>query len=611
MDRPVPQGETYGMAKASNAGITLMALRLAVALSLIAVFGDVPGFAQIGYPGGGIGYPGGGIGYPGGGVGYPGGGGGYPGGGGGYPGGNRRGQNNRPMNSVSGRINRISMSQLVLDSDDGTQLQIMLDRNTRYFDTSGGNARYGDFNTGDQVSVDAAMDNQNYMHGIRVSMLQRGSGSNSGSNQSGSSADRSEPPASSSGSADDDPDRPRLKRSPTSGGSSGSSDSASASPSPSSNSSSSGSTTAAPRPVARESDDPGPPVLKRNAPARVDNTPPAGAEVAANPSDPVAQARAIAERYKNPLPEVSASLSPPVSAAPAPMAAPAPSVRPSRASADSAPSATPSAVVAPDPGPSSLKVPERGEPTENASRAGSVFGGPRASDPVIQSARDAAAQFTDSLPNYVVKQFTTRYQTDAAHGNRTSWQALDIVTADVVCENGKESYKNILVNGKPPRDDIEKSGSWSTGEFATVLQGILAPYTDADFHNKRSVTINRHAAFEYDYTVDQPRSGWHVFASSESYVPGYTGSIWIDKETFRVLRIEMSAVNMPKSFALDAVESAVDYDYVMISDQQYLLPTHSEALSCMRGTSECTRNVIEFRNYKKFGADTSITFDKP
>jgi len=228
---------------------------------------------------------------------------------------------------------------------------------------------------------------------------------------------------------------------------------------------------------------------------------------------------------------------------------------------------------------------------------------------VINGARDAAFEFTESLPNYVVKQFTTRYQTDTAHGSRTSWQALDVVTADVVTENGKESYKNLLVNGKPPRDAIEKTGSWSTGEFATVLQGILAPQTDADFHNKRSTTIVNRPAYRYDYAVAQPNSMWHVYASAESYVPGYTGSIWIDKENFRVLRIEMSAVDMPRSFALDAVESAVDYDYVLIGDKKYLLPVHSEALSCVRGTAECTRNVIEFRNYKKFSADTSITFD--
>jgi hypothetical protein len=65
---------------------------------------------------------------------------------------------------------------------------------------------------------------------------------------------------------------------------------------------------------------------------------------------------------------------------------------------------------------------------------------------------------------------------------------------------------------------------------------------------------------------------------------------------------------MPKAFPLDTVESAVDYDYVLIADKKFLLPVHSEALSCERGTAICSRNVIDFRNYRKFGADTEITF---
>jgi len=234
---------------------------------------------------------------------------------------------------------------------------------------------------------------------------------------------------------------------------------------------------------------------------------------------------------------------------------------------------------------------------------------PTSNDPVIEGARQAAFSFSETLPNYVVKQFTTRYQTDTARGNRTAWQALDVVTADVVYENGKESYKNILVNGKAPKDAVEKSGSWSTGEFATILQGLLHPSTDADFHGKRSTTIVNRPAFRYDYTVDQKNSQWQVHASAEEYIPGYSGSVWIDKENNRVLRIEMSAKDMPAKFPLDQVESAVDYDYVLIGNQKFLLPVHSEALSCVRGSSECTRNVIEFRNYRKFGTDTSITFE--
>jgi hypothetical protein len=228
-------------------------------------------------------------------------------------------------------------------------------------------------------------------------------------------------------------------------------------------------------------------------------------------------------------------------------------------------------------------------------------------DPVIEKAREEAFAFTDTLPNYVVKQYTTRYQTDAASRGHTSWQAIDVVTADVVAEDGKETYKNILVNGKPTKS-VDKTGSWSEGEFASTLQAILSPASDALFTNKRSTMIANRSAFRYDYSIEQPRSNWTVEAQSASYRPAYGGAIWIDKETSRVLRIEMSARNMPKSFPLDQVESTIDYDFVLLGAQKFLLPSHSEALSCVRGTSDCSRNVIEFRNYRKFGADASITF---
>ncbi len=234
---------------------------------------------------------------------------------------------------------------------------------------------------------------------------------------------------------------------------------------------------------------------------------------------------------------------------------------------------------------------------------------PQSGDPVIDSAREAAFSYSDTLPNFVVKQFTTRYQSEAVRGGQTSWRALDNVTADVVSEDGRESYKNILINGKPPKEAPEKTGSWSTGEYSSILLDVLSPGTRTDFHNKRSTTIVNRAAYRYDFLVEQPNSHWHVFSTSDSYLPEYTGAIWIDKENSRVLRIELAARNMPKTFQLDTVESAVDYDFVLIGDSKFLLPVHSEALSCERGTSYCSRNVIDFRNYKKFSADTSITFE--
>ena len=231
-------------------------------------------------------------------------------------------------------------------------------------------------------------------------------------------------------------------------------------------------------------------------------------------------------------------------------------------------------------------------------------------DPIIAAAREAASSFTETLPSYVVKQMTTRYQTEQAAGQKTSWRALDVVTADLVMEGGKETYKNIQVNGKAPKQALEKTGSWSNGEFASMLQLVLHPGSEAEFRGKRSSTIVNRQAWRYDYAVEQPNSHWTLEAAGQSYEPAYSGAVWIDKETSRVLRIEMSAKRIPSDFPLDSGESTVDYDFVLLGDRKFLVPVHSEVLSCQRGTRDCSRNVIDFRNYRKFGADTSITFEK-
>jgi hypothetical protein len=541
-----------------------MFFRIALPFALL-VAADFPVAAQFGNP-----YPGQQGGQQGGGLSLP--------GGMQLPGRRRNGNQNQPTDQLSGKIQRISTAQLILDPGDGRNIVISLDRTTRYISNSGGQGRYGDFDPGDEVSVDAARDNQNFYHAIRVSLLRKGTPndvSESRPNNAPSNDDPDKPVLKRAGSSpaplqsNDDPDKPRLTR-----GSTTTSDSAPTQrriptaqiTNPDDDSSSTISrrpqtaSAAPPKPATREADDPGPPVLRRGS-VRVDTSAPAGGDA------PVAG-----------RPSIRAQESNGVTRLPAPI------------------------IVGP-PEPSNADL------GDHASTVRAALSGAPAGDPIIQAAREAAANFSETLPNYVVKQYTTRYQTDTAKGNRTSWQALDIVTADVIAENGKESYKNIQVNGKTPKEAPDKTGSWSTGEFVTIQLNLLAPYTDADFHNKRTTTIVNRAALKYDFSVEQPRSNWDIHASAESYKPSYTGTIWIDKENNRVLRIEMSAKNMPRAFPLDAVESALDYDYVLIGDQKFLLPAHSETLSCIRGTAECSRNVIDFRNYRKFGADTSIKFE--
>src|ERR1700733_9843486 len=230
------------------------------------------------------------------------------------------------------------------------------------------------------------------------------------------------------------------------------------------------------------------------------------------------------------------------------------------------------------------------------------------SDDIIDAARDAADHLTDGLPNFIVQQNTTRYFSRVIPPR---WQVLDVVTAEVASVNGKEDYRNIMVNGKPSNRPIEKTGAWSTGEFQTVLDSLLNPYTAATFRKTRDDTIDGRSAYTYDFSVQQQNSDWDIHAPDGSKVtPAYSGTVWIDKDTHNVMRIEEQTAPMPASFPFDKAESVVAYGFVRIDGNTYPLPGHSEILTCQRGSSTCTKNEIDFRNYRKFAADSTVTFDK-
>jgi hypothetical protein len=231
-------------------------------------------------------------------------------------------------------------------------------------------------------------------------------------------------------------------------------------------------------------------------------------------------------------------------------------------------------------------------------------------EPLIRRAADAAMEFTETLPSYICAEMVTRSMSQSTPAN---FQAIDVVSMEVVYENGKEDYRNIQINGKKTVKKIEDTGgAWSTGEFGTVLVDLFSPATAADFHFRRDSRAGGVMAKMYDFTVNRENSHWSIHAASQSYSPAFSGSVWIDPATSRVLRIEMEAQGMPKDFPLDHVESATDYQYVRLGDaKQYLLPVHAETLSCERGTNYCSRNVIDFRNCHKYTGESTITFGAP
>ena len=210
---------------------------------------------------------------------------------------------------------------------------------------------------------------------------------------------------------------------------------------------------------------------------------------------------------------------------------------------------------------------------------------------LIQKAREWIATFSTSLPNYVCQQVTTRYQLES---KATGWQAQDLVTAEVVYENGHEDYRKIAINGKlVNKGMMDIGGSRSTGEYGTTLRSLFYEGTRTHFKASGPARTGGKEAIVYDFKVAQMNSGWEISQGGQSITPAYSGSVWIEKKAMS-LRIEMQADQIPKTFPLDKVESVVEFDMVRLTSESFLLPVHSENLACERGTPYCSRNVIDF-----------------
>jgi hypothetical protein len=227
----------------------------------------------------------------------------------------------------------------------------------------------------------------------------------------------------------------------------------------------------------------------------------------------------------------------------------------------------------------------------------------------LQQARDATGEFTGTLPNFMCVEVVTRYLSDNHAG--TVWKPQDVVSTDLIWRDGKEEYKNLTIGGKKVSDPSKVGDrSWSYGEFGTILEDLFSPATAADMQYARASHINHMDAVMYDFDVARERSHWLVIEGGQSITPARTGTVWFDKESKRVLRIEFEAVDIPKTFPADTLEAALDNDYVMLGRKKFLVPVHAETLDCHRGMAYCTKNVIDFRNYHRFGSESDIQFSE-
>lgn len=227
--------------------------------------------------------------------------------------------------------------------------------------------------------------------------------------------------------------------------------------------------------------------------------------------------------------------------------------------------------------------------------------------PLLEQARWHALDYVEELPNFTVTQIVSRYEQSPPS---REWKLRDTLEIELTYRvKDGEMHKLVKVNGVPAKQTYEAlGGSTSTGEFGSLLGAVFHPDSKAEFKELKREVYNGHATVVFDFRVKTVHSQSQITDkdTGRAVVAGYSGSVWIDTESKRVLRIEVAHENMPPGFPVTLAENAVEYDWLTVADERFLLPVRAEVLLGRDRDRFYSRNVIEMRNYHRFDTDVQI-----
>jgi hypothetical protein len=231
--------------------------------------------------------------------------------------------------------------------------------------------------------------------------------------------------------------------------------------------------------------------------------------------------------------------------------------------------------------------------------------------PLLDQARHHAAEFMNDLPNFVVTQIVTR---SVRTQGKKDWRQQDKLEIELSyrAKTG-EQFKLVRYNGKPAQMTYDQlKGATSTGEFGSILGAVFSPQSQAEFTEDRRETLHGHQTVIYNFRVKKEFSSNTITDanSGRTVTTAYLGSVWIDTESGRVLRIKQSVEDIPPGFSITLAERAVEYDWITIDGQRYLLPVYADVILGNDLKRYYLRNVIELRNYHMFDTDLKIVPEK-
>jgi hypothetical protein len=250
---------------------------------------------------------------------------------------------------------------------------------------------------------------------------------------------------------------------------------------------------------------------------------------------------------------------------------------------------------------------------------------------MLTKINEYASGYVSALPNMSCTE-TTRFSSSGHqsgdHGARKvqarlpgGWRLEDTVVEDLDYFQGVETYHTRKVNGAPETAPLEELRSaYSRGEFGSVLAITFDSRSQASFQWDHWENLRGQRVAVFRYSVDRVHSQYWVCCVAtgtmtvngvrrqryKRWLSAYQGFVYADSDTGSIVRLTFRNVEIPPEYNLQDARNLLEYAAVTLGEKSFWLP--ARAIHYTRTDKGRTRDEIQFSNYRKFGANTNITF---
>jgi hypothetical protein len=243
-----------------------------------------------------------------------------------------------------------------------------------------------------------------------------------------------------------------------------------------------------------------------------------------------------------------------------------------------------------------------------------------------------ALTYRRELPDFICEQTSTHR---AEVGGRPS---VTVSKAQVTYQKGHEYYSNVTIDGKRCEDNsfdgkrcednsfayTNPMGFVSVGEFGSDLVDLFKPPIVARLKFRKIARLRKIPSAVYEFEIAANKNTFWMLRDGQgaTVYPELKGELWLNRQSGRLLRLELQTPHLPQSSEFRMVDITIDYEEIQIANAgTFLLPSQSQARVCMLGPEVspkafqggrplvCTMNSIVFDNCRKFVVKTHIVTD--